>query len=542
MNCLRFSDQRYSNITCQTVRGSYHCVMYKDLYLAYYIVLYSALRTCLLLLIHSYFCFFVCFISDSMPCSNCPSGSWWDSKIQTCTPKTLDFLEWNHPFTYICYAITAIGICNASIIAIIFIIYRGTPIIKAINRPLTSLQLCANFGLLCLFLVYIGEPNQMQCQLQLILRGPIFSLAVCSFVVKTRQVLRIFSSRLSTLVRRRGNSNGHNLQITFVLTGTLLHLFILIAYFIFRPSSVLVLNDMHTTTTYLECDFGVYVVIPNNGYLFSLCAISFFLSYRARHVPENFGEARHISHSVGISLFFWAACLPSFAVSHGRQKAIFPILILYTTAFSIQLLYFFPKCHLVLFQPHRNTKEEIRRLTMDHMKKQVARRVNSSSFTPPSTTNGNEERNLTFTRSTVLYSYEAQRIPSISNSIQEYSLSPDLEITNVRRKRKYQVQNGSCVDQFCDNHNGDIGMIASDSDETNILDKSSENSRELSSFPDVSFMTEVELETKSYPKWRQGTWPSTQRRRVSLTDLYEQQISVERYLGGESRTEVSSFI
>ncbi|KAJ8025679.1 Extracellular calcium-sensing receptor [Holothuria leucospilota] len=415
-------------------------------------------------------------------------------------------------------------------------IYRSTPVIKAINRPLTSLQLLANFGIFLLFPIYVGKPNKLQCQLQFLLRGPVFSLAVASFIVKTRQILQIFSSRLSTLVkRRRSNSTGHRMQVGAALVGTLLHFVLLMIYFRFRPPSVLALDNINSKITYLECNIGLLAAIPHNGYLFSLCAICFFLSYKARHVPENFGESRHISHCIGLALIFWLACVPSFAVSHGRLKAIFPVILLYTTAFSIQFLYFFPKCHIVLFQPHRNTKEEIRRLTMAHMKKEVARRIESSSFSPPSTSNEVESTNAGTEPSSPKYR-SIYRISSISTSVQdERSLQHDhTHGLDVELKGISHFEGGANIDVSVD-----INM-----NKSNYKDEAIEDFVGTPSFSSyyVNELSEGSIRMQEQSLSWKRTWPASTMKRASLLELYEQQSSVERSLGGENTQVVTGFI
>ncbi|XP_041477627.1 extracellular calcium-sensing receptor-like [Lytechinus variegatus] len=332
-------------------------------------------------------CCFVCLYCEgslnhstdgSVRCEKCPQGYWFNITTGSCEPRYLDYLRWDS-----IPALVYIVICSFSILVNVVVLgviayHHTSPIVKAANRELSLLLLFGTIVELVAPMFHIGLPTVQQCMIHIGLQGPMITLIASVYLVKTKGVLSIFEARLPDLMHRHMFLQRH-LQILAVFTLVLVEAVAATLYLLFAPPGVLYIDSHIPHITYVECNYGIVALPVQWLYNWIIVAIAFALAYRARHLPENFGEASLIAKSMGLSLLVWFISFMCFILSSGSMKAIFQNAILVASPWIFMGFLYFPKCYIILKHPHRNTVHEIRRMTLAHVQRNAEQVCGSSA-------------------------------------------------------------------------------------------------------------------------------------------------------------------
>lgn len=315
-------------------------------------------------------------LSDPQSCYSCLHGYWFSEIEGGCIAKELNYLGWTDLEACICYGLFVWSFVTLVTIATIMWRHWNTPVIKAINRPLTFLQILINMAILIITMVHLGYPTRFKCGLYFILKSPLITGMVMCFVVKTQQVIKLFKSKLPAKQSRRRYR-----QILAVVTISSVQLIAVFTYVILRPPSISFLEGNSPSVIYVECDYGKLSVIPLYLINNALIVVCFILTFKARSLPQHFGESRYITYGVGCAYSCWVAFLPPIYMLHGRTKTLYEILLIYAYVFSLQSFYFIPKCYVILFTPEKNTVQAMRKLTLRHMRRRSSRvKLDAISF------------------------------------------------------------------------------------------------------------------------------------------------------------------
>lgn len=296
------------------------------------------------------------------------NGNWYSNIDGRCVGKELNYLGWSDLEAFICYGLCALGFFTLVAISTIMYHHWDTPIIKAINRPLTLLQILINMAILITTLIQLGYPTHSKCVMYFIVKSPLVTGIVMCFVVKTQQVIKLFKTN-----RPAKKSRHRHRQIFAVFSIVSVQFIAVCTYAMFIPPTVSFLDGDSPSIIYVQCDYGTLSAIPVyliNNILIVAC---FILTFNARKLPQNFGESLYITYGVGCAYSCWIAFLPPMYMLNGRTKTFYEILLIYAYVFSLQSFYFFPKCYLILFSPEKNTVQALRKLTMRHMRRRSSR-------------------------------------------------------------------------------------------------------------------------------------------------------------------------
>jgi hypothetical protein len=91
-----------------------------------------------------------------------------------------------------------------------------------------------------------------------------------------------------------------------------------------------------------------------------------FLAFKARKLPENFNEAKHLSFSMFMLCLVWIVCLPAYFGSHGKSRISIMCFAAIFAALFILGFMFFPKIRIILFQAEKNDPNYVREQTIQH--------------------------------------------------------------------------------------------------------------------------------------------------------------------------------
>ena len=247
------------------------------------------------------------------------------------------------------------GIIVTITFAVVFTIYRRTPIVKAVGGYLCFLELFSLLVCFCLTFTFVGKPTAASCMVGLPLFGMAFSLCISCILANLLQILVgfDFDLKIGPWMRKLNKP----MAVVTIVFGIQLALCVSWLYF-YPPRPLKV--DLGTTAILHQCDKGSKkLFIAMLSYNALLALICFLFAFKGKQLPDLYKNARLISISMLLFLIVWVFFIPIYISLHGRNKRAIECVAILISSYSILGCHLAPKCCIMVFRKELNNENAL---------------------------------------------------------------------------------------------------------------------------------------------------------------------------------------
>ncbi|KAM9852469.1 G-protein coupled receptor family C group 6 member A [Aulostomus maculatus] len=303
--------------------------------------------------------------TDMDECMSCDTNiEWSPGGSSSCLPKDLDFFSWQDGFAVALLTFSALGILLALLVSALFLHQHDTPVVKAAGGPLSQVILFSLVVSYISTMLFVGQPNILQCKARQVLFGISFTLCVSCILVKSLKILLAFqfNPALQDVLR---NIYKPYLIVIFCVA---LQASICIAWLVLKSP----FNDTERGRTFLleYCHEGSYVAFGVMlGYIAVLAFLCFACAFKGRKLPQQYNETRFITFSMLLYLISWLIFIPVYITSSTKYLPAVEMVVILISNFGIFSCHFLPKCYIILFKKEQNTESAFRNKLYEYSNK-----------------------------------------------------------------------------------------------------------------------------------------------------------------------------
>ena len=248
--------------------------------------------------------------------------------------------------------IASIGILVTLWVAVVFLWYNNTPVVKSTTRELSYIILCGIVLAYCTNYALAAKPTKVTCYIIRIIPGISFSMIYGALVTKTNRIARILEGTKRIITKKpRFLSATAQVIITCLLIGV--ECVITAVMLILEPADSK-LDYSTVRRVKLICntsEFGISVPLSFDLFLIIMCTC---YAVKTRNLPENFNEAKFIGFLMYTTCVIWIAFI---AIYFGSERPVLTMSVSISLSASVALgILFFPKVYVIIWVPEMNNR------------------------------------------------------------------------------------------------------------------------------------------------------------------------------------------
>ncbi|KAM6980697.1 taste receptor type 1 member 3 [Aplochiton taeniatus] len=298
---------------------------------------------------------------DDIQCSPCPKGYWSLMSSTNCTLPTFEVLSWGSSISlgFILSGLVLL-LCQGAV-GVLFLQHRDSPLVRASGGALGAAALLSLVGGCLSQLLFLGQPGDLVCRLQLPLTSIFPTVALSTFLAISLQIFYVseFPQKATSRPYTMQGVGGWLLVLACCgVQAGMCGWFIQVAPSL---SNYVATMEVNFVKRFLACpvepilSFGVI-----QGFNSLLALVSFMCTFMAVKTVRQYNLARDITFSTLIYCLIWVVFIPIYTASHGISRSIIHVSFSLLSYTGLVAAYYFPKCYLLLKNPELNTKEYFR--------------------------------------------------------------------------------------------------------------------------------------------------------------------------------------
>lgn len=305
---------------------------------------------------------------NSSECTKCPEDYIQNSNHTECLKVPLFHISYSHAVGFSFIVISCLGLLATFCVFVVFVRFNTTPVVKASNRELSYMLLFCI--MMCYFapFIYLAKPSNVGCVLVQVWFYMFYTTCIGILGAKTNKIVQLFQERVPRSKFTSGLPRYRH--VLLVICAILLELVIIIIWVVIDPPQPYI--NKSTRAEYIHtCKPSMNTAGEVCSYLLMsiLILASLFCcyaAYKARKLPDNFNEGKFIAFSLYILIISWLTFYP---VSLNIQDIYTVVVLCATTVVSASGILgcmFWPKIYIIIWKPHKNTKQYIQEQLSRH--------------------------------------------------------------------------------------------------------------------------------------------------------------------------------
>ncbi|KAF3701512.1 G-protein coupled receptor family C group 6 member A Precursor [Channa argus] len=294
-------------------------------------------------------------------CKTCGPKKYSSDQRDMCVNNTSEFLQWQDPFSIILTSLGVLGIIVTIVFAILFSIYRSTPIVKAVGGYLCFLELFSLLICFCLTFSFLGKPTRPSCMAGLPVFGMAFSLCISCILANLLQILVGFSFDL----KRTSWIKKLNQPVAVVIIVSGIQLALCVLWLYHYPPYLQ--NETLSHFILVECNKGsnafFIAMISYNAFLALIC---FLFAFKGKQLPDLYKNASQITISMVLFLIIWILFIQIYINLVGKYKPAIESAAVLISSYSILVCHLAPKCYIMIFKKEINNEKTIAEYIRKH--------------------------------------------------------------------------------------------------------------------------------------------------------------------------------
>ncbi|KAM9350332.1 taste receptor type 1 member 1-like [Symphorus nematophorus] len=304
---------------------------------------------------------------DPYNCINCKETEWSTEGSTSCNLRVVEYI----PFTDTGAILIMVGawafLGLTLAMSVLFAINYNTPVVRSAGGPMCFLILgCLSLCSLSVFF-YFDKPTISFCILRFLPFLLFYTVCLACFVVRSFQIVCVFkmAAKFPKLHSWWMKYHGQWLVITVAFVSQAL---LLIINYSYAPPHPYNETAWYEDKIILGCDIDLLASSGSVVLLLFLCSLCFIFSYMGKDLPKNYNEAKAITFCLLVLILTWIIFATEYILYRGKHIQTLNALAILSSLYSFLLWYFFPKCYIIIFQPHKNTQQYFQGLIQSYTK------------------------------------------------------------------------------------------------------------------------------------------------------------------------------